>query len=73
MTEKTPKTGPKTGKAVSSAKSAAPDEKFGWSNTAIAGAAIGSAALAAALLYVSRRRDKAVPHAPHPEDAPETD
>jgi hypothetical protein len=43
---------------------------------AIAGAAIGSAALMAALLYSSRRKDKAeVPTAPpaHPEDAPETD
>lgn len=39
---------------------------------AIAGAAIGSAALAAALLYTSRR--KAKDHGPkHPEDAPETD
>jgi len=43
---------------------------------ALAGAAIGSAALAAALLYASRRKDR--PKAdneapPHPEDAPETD
>lgn len=49
------------------------DEKSGWSTTAIAGAAIGSAALTAALLYVSRRRDKGAPVAPHPETAPETD
>ncbi len=41
----------------------------------MAGAAIGSAALAAALLYVSRRRDTAkVKLDPlHPETAPETD
>ena len=40
---------------------------------AIAGAAaIGSAAIAAALLYASRRKIK--DHSPkHPEDAPETD
>ncbi len=57
----------------SSPKPAGPDDKPGWSNTAIAGAAIGSAALAAALLYVSRRRDKGTPAAPHPQDAPETD
>ena len=43
---------------------------------ALAGAAIGSAALMAALLYSSRRKDKAeAPTAPpaHPENAPETD
>ncbi len=43
---------------------------------AIAGAAIGSAALAAALLYASRRKDKTTkPTAPplHPENTPETD
>ena len=58
-----------------SAKPAGSDDKSGWSNTAIAGAAIGSAALAAALLYVSRRREtnKVPPVAPHPEAAPETD
>lgn len=60
-----------TDKTDDSAKSA--DDKSGWSNTAIAGAAIGSAALAAALLYVSRRRDKGAVVAPHPETAPETD
>lgn len=39
-----------------------------------AGAAIGSAAVAAALLYVKKRRakDNTAP-APHPEQAPETD
>lgn len=48
-----------------------------WANkAAIASAAIGSAALVAALLYSSRRKEKApAPTAPpaHPEDAPETD
>lgn len=43
---------------------------------ALASAAIGSAALAAALLFSSRRKEKTPKdkHAPaHPEDAPETD
>lgn len=43
---------------------------------AIAGAAIGSAAIAAAWLFSSRRKENgpAEKHAPkHPEDAPETD
>ena len=47
-----------------------------WTNAAtVAGAAIGSAALAAALLCVSRRKDgDKSKHDPiHPEDAPETD
>jgi hypothetical protein len=39
---------------------------------AIAGAAIGSAALAAALLYVSRR-NKDASRPKRPTDAPETD
>lgn len=48
-------------------------EKSGWTGkAAIAGAAIGSAALAAALLYASRRKDVGKPPAP-PETAPETD
>ena len=54
----------------------APAERDWSGAAAIAGAAIGSAALAAALLYVSRRKDSAVsPTAapPHPEQAPETD
>lgn len=64
-----------TEKPDSSAKPADRDEKSGWSNTAIAGAAIGSAALAAALLYVSRRREagKTSLEPVHPESAPETD
>ncbi len=64
-----------TDKTDSSVKPAGGDEKPGWSNTAIAGAAIGSAALTAALLYVSRRRDasKANLEPVHPETAPETD
>ena len=51
-------------------------EKSGWTSAAaIAGAAIGSAALAAALLYSSRRKDAAdkAKQLPAPEDAPETD
>lgn len=51
-------------------------EKSSWAGTAaIAGAAIGSAALAAALLYASRRKDGEKPTAApvHPENAPETD
>jgi len=42
---------------------------------AIAGAAaIGSAAIAAALLYANRRKTPKEPQRPpHPEDAPETD
>ncbi len=53
-------------------------EKAGISGkAALAGAAIGSAALAAALLYASHRRDKAKKQPtsppPHPEQAPETD
>ena len=43
---------------------------------AIAGAAVGSAALAAALLYVNRRKKKTKPrqHGPIPSDEkPETD
>ena len=51
-------------------------EKSGWTGkAALAGAAIGSAALAAALLYASRRKeraDKAAQGPPH-EDTPETD
>jgi Na+/H+-translocating membrane pyrophosphatase len=51
-------------------------DKSRWAGkAAIAGAAIGSAALAAALLYASRRKDSDKPTAQpvHPEDAPETD
>ena len=53
----------------------ASNDKSGWSGTAIAGAAIGSAALTAALMYVSRRRDagKTKLDPVHPETAPETD
>jgi Na+/H+-translocating membrane pyrophosphatase len=51
-------------------------DRASWSGkAALAGAAIGSAALAAALLYASRRKeraDKAV-RSSEPEDAPETD
>ncbi len=51
-------------------------EKTNWTGkAAFAGAAIGSAALAAALLYASRRREgaKAEKAPVRPEDAPETD
>lgn len=52
-------------------------DKTNWTGkAALAGAAIGSAALAAALLYASRRKERAAPRKlepPHPEDAPETD
>lgn len=34
------------------------DKKSGWSNQAMAGAAVGSAALAAALLYVGKQFTK---------------
>lgn len=46
-----------------------------WTNkAALAGAAIGSAALAAALLYNSRRKERAQKaKAPTPAEAPETD
>ena len=49
------------------------DDKADWSTAAIAGAAIGSAALAAALLFASRRKDKGAAVTPHPEEAPGTD
>lgn len=49
-------------------------EKHNWTGkAALAGAAIGSAALAAALLYASRRKERATKQTPSPEDAPETD
>ncbi len=50
-------------------------EKSAWTGkAALAGAAIGSAALAAALLYASSRRKPKTPPAPTAsEDAPETD
>lgn len=51
-------------------------DKSGWSGkAAIAGAAIGSAALAAAVLYATRRKGTEKPVAPtvRAEDAPETD
>ena len=48
---------------------------FWTSKAALTGAAIGSAALAAALLYASRRKERAEKAAAKPkgEDAPETD
>lgn len=47
-------------------------DKSNWTGkAALAGAAIGSAALAAALLYASRRKDK--DKKVRPDNAPETD
>lgn len=51
-------------------------EKSGWTGkAALAGAAIGSAALAAALLYASRRKERTDKPASKPlaDDLPETD
>ncbi|MBS0480779.1 MAG: hypothetical protein JSR96_01250 [Proteobacteria bacterium] len=52
-------------------------DKSHWADkAALAGAAIGSAALAAALLYASRRKERAEKKGKsptRPEDAPETD
>ena len=47
-----------------------------WTNkAALAGAAIGSAALAAAVLFASRRKERAEANKPPvlPKDAPESD
>jgi len=55
------------------------DESENWSGkaAAIAGAAIGSAAIAAALMFIKRRKateDAETRFLPkHPQDAPETD
>lgn len=49
-------------------------EKSSWTGmAAMAGAAVGSAALAAALMYASRRKGGASTKPTRPEDAPETD
>ena len=51
-------------------------EKPGWTGkAALTGAAIGSAALAAALLYASRRKERLEKSSkkPLPDDVPETD
>ena len=61
-----------------SKKPEAGKSRSAWTSpTAIAGAAIGSAAIAAALLYASRRKDKvarAEPDAPaQPDKTAETD
>ena len=40
---------------------------------AVAGVAVGSAALAAALLYAGRRKNRGINTPIRPEDAPETD
>lgn len=51
------------------------DDKDWTGKAAMAGAAIGSAALAAALLYASRRKERAQKKVAKPdtEDLPETD
>jgi len=51
-------------------------DKSWTGKAALAGAAIGSAAIAAALLYASRRKEaaeKQKQNQPTPKDAPETD
>ena len=49
-------------------------DKSGWTGkAALAGAAIGSAALAAALLYASRRKERADKKPPAPVIPPESD
>lgn len=49
-------------------------ERSNWAGVAtIAGAAIGSAALAAALIFANRRKPKPTDAPAHPENAPETD
>ncbi|WP_088310693.1 hypothetical protein [Novosphingobium sp. B 225] len=49
-------------------------DKNNWTGkAALAGAAIGSAALAAALLYASRRKDKKARPDPSSSRTPETD
>jgi len=51
------------------------NDKMSWTGkAALAGAAVGSAALAAALLYASRRKERAQKALPKPRpEAPETD
>ena len=46
---------------------------WGGAATLAAGAAIGSAALAAALIFASKRKAKPTDAPAHPENAPETD
>ncbi|ASR51730.1 MAG: isopropylmalate isomerase [Blastomonas fulva] len=46
------------------------DKKDGWSNSAMAGAAVGSAALAAALLYVGKQFTKPKTDTPAKPDEP---
>jgi hypothetical protein len=50
-----------------------PEDKNWKNKAAVAGAAIGSAALAAAVLYMTRKKPAKPTPPPHPEDAPETD
>lgn len=46
------------------------DKKDGWSNSAMAGAAVGSAALAAALLYVGKQFSKPKADTPKAPEQP---
>lgn len=48
-------------------------DKSWTGKAALAGAAIGSAALTAALLYASRRKERAVKKLAPPVEPPETD
>jgi Na+/H+-translocating membrane pyrophosphatase len=49
-------------------------DKTNWTDkAALAGAAIGSAALAAALLYASRRKERSQKRPAPPVEPPETD
>jgi len=77
MTQKSDKPASKSAATAKTATTKGEPAERDWSGAAaIAGAAIGSAALAAALLYVSRRKDnaKSPTAAPaHPQQAPETD
>jgi Na+/H+-translocating membrane pyrophosphatase len=50
-----------------------PDKSPWTSKAALTGAAIGSAALAAALLYASRRKERAEKGETPPKPKPETD
>lgn len=49
------------------------DNSLAGKAAVVAGAAIGSAAIAAALLFVKRRKSRANEKPAHPEQAPETD
>lgn len=50
-----------------------PEDKNWKNKAAVAGAAIGSAALAAAVLYMTRKKPAKADPAPITKDVPETD